>query len=602
VIRTRVKQSTIGSALGIIVAAQLFLFMPFTLYVGNSGEFTVSFGAIFSGYLPLAVLLVGILVLVAIVFPRSLYQSYLCLIATLSILIWLQGNLLVWDYGLLDGRAIDWRAGAMRGLLELSIWLSALAAAVIYYQQLGQITVRVAMALFFVQATMFAYNSIQHTPESPFQADSANTARALKEIYQFSSQENVVQIIADGFQSDIFAEIIEEDKLEKRFTNAFDGFTFFREHMGVFPYTHMTLPAILSGKIYRNHIPIKEHMASTVGGETILSVANDAGYEIDLIVPAGLANIYSTARHTNFYKVTSQHHISGREIDSYEAAKLIDLTLFRISPHFLKKYIYNDQLWLVQSLTIDRKYMTLDFFSHTTFLRNLVKQMSVDRSAPVYKLIHLMLSHNPMVTTGQCAYAGRVLPTIRETVKSQARCGLIEIVNLLENMKRLEIYHDATIVLMADHGAWVPPKEIKAIRNQDGVTVDIINPSFLALSVPLLAVKRPGDNGPLKLSDAPSWIVDTAATIADVLGLKSEFSGKSVFDLDASEPRERRHNIYVYRRSEWTDDYLSPIEEFIVSGSVFDSSSWRYNVTHHPGAKTEHSQARSSVWQTLRLQ
>lgn len=236
--------------------------------------------------------------------------------------------------------------------------------------------------------------------------------------------------------------------------------------------------------------------------------------------------------------------------------------------------MYNDQLWLVRSLVSDSKFMRLQFFSHSAFLRKLTENMSADRSTAVYKLFHLMLVHNPMVVNESCEYAGRVLPTVRETVKIHAKCSLSEVVKLLEKMKQLNIYDDAMIVLMADHGAWVPPAGLTGYVRADGRTV-AMNPTTVAMALPLMAIKRPGASGALHISMAPSSIVDIPATIASVLTLDEEFDGHSAFDLLPDELRERRHYSYQYRRSEWTADYLSPIQEFIVKGSVFDSAAWR---------------------------
>ena len=82
----------------------------------------------------------------------------------------------------------------------------------------------------------------------------------------------------DGFQSDVFEEIVSDREDGARFRSALKGFVFFRENMGVFPFTHMTVPALLSGKTYRNHIPRGEFMKKTIGGTTILNAAYDAGY------------------------------------------------------------------------------------------------------------------------------------------------------------------------------------------------------------------------------------------------------------------------------------------------------------------------------------
>jgi arylsulfatase A-like enzyme len=57
-----------------------------------------------------------------------------------------------------------------------------------------------------------------------------------------------------------------------------------------------------------------------------------------------------------------------------------------------------------------------------------------------------------MVASADYAYADRVLPSIRGKVKNQVRGGLVEVARLLEKMKELGRYDDATIVLQADHG------------------------------------------------------------------------------------------------------------------------------------------------------
>lgn len=597
----RAKQALMAVGPATILVIQLFFFMPLTLYVGNTSEFAVPFSAAFRIWLPLAVIMAGGLTLVVMLLPGSLSRVYFSLVAALSVLVWLQGNLLVWDYGLLDGHVIDWQAESWRGWLDIGIWLTVLVAVAAFSRRLGPPVIRIAVAIFLLQGALSGYSWAQYNAELAQRPRTAD-ASTLENVLRFSSQKNVLQIIADGFQSDIFAELMAEEGTGQRLRAALDGFTYFPENMGVFPYTHMSVPAIFTGQIYRNHLPIDEYMDSTIGRKSILSAAMDAGYEVDLVVPkATLADLYRRSPSTNFYPIKGQRHISSTEFEYQTAARLIDLSLFRVTPHFFKKHIYNDQLWLVQSMIADRDYLTLHFFSHSQFLESMAENLSADRPVPVYKVVHVMLSHRPWVATEQCRYAGRTLPTARETVKNQARCGLIEIVKLLESMKRLGIYDDATIVLMGDHGAWVPPRGTKVILNPDGKSVDHINPNILSLSVPLLAVKRPGDSGPLKANDAPTWIVDTAATIADVAGLGAQFPGTSVFRLNGEEPRKREFNVYNYRRGEYSGEYLTPIEEFAITGSVVDAASWSYVSTHYPGGREERSKNKSALWHTTRL-
>lgn len=324
-----------------------------------------------------------------------------------------------------------------------------------------------------------------------------------------------------------------------------------------------------------------------------------------MVVPQALEFMYKNSLHTNLTSVPRQQHVTESEFETRDAAKLFDLVLFRLSPHFLKRYIYNDQLWLFQSLLHDKEYLGLQFFADKAFLHNLSENLTTDRSEPVYKYLHLMLSHDPMVTNLQCRYAERVLPTERETNIIQARCGLMEVLKLFERMKKAGIYNEALIILMADHGSWVRPEGLKYLPSNDDGLVTMMNPDVVSLAQPLLVIKRPGEKGSLRISDAPSWIIDTADTIADGMGLDARFEGRSVFQLKQNEARERKFFAYDYNRKEWTNDYLSSIQEFNINGKINDSASWSDVAAHLPGdvvRPTQGMQGKSSWWFTTTKQ
>jgi len=567
----RQLQTVKAMGLGAILASHVFLFAPFTLYVGNFDEFTVSFTTILSFYLRPAIFLIAAFGLVGAVMSTSVFRRYLILLAVISLLLWVQGNILVWEYGLMNGRSIDWAQDSWRGWIDLGIWFGVILIGIVFQHRIGKPIVYLAVATFSLQLIFALVVGIQNRPALAEKADNKFSADALMEMQRFSSHKNVVHIIADGFQSDVFEEIVSDREDGAHFRSALKGFVFFRENLGVFPYTHMTVPALLSGRIYRNHMPTDRFIDETISGKTILNAAHNAGYEIDLAGPALLVGMYAKGSYTNAYNIPVNSHVTAPEYERDDSAKLLDLVLFRLVPHFLKRYVYNDQLWLIQSLLSDSKYMQLQFFSHNAFLRQMKDNMSANRSTPVYKLFHLMLSHEPMVANENCEYVGRVLPTVRATVKIQAKCSLIEVVGLLEKMKEFGIYDDAMIILQADHGAWVQPAGLVG----DGKPI-VMTIRDVAQALPLMAIKPPGASGALQMSLAPSSIIDTPATIASVLGLNEEFHGASVFDLRPDEARERRTYTYEYSRNEWTIEYLNPIQEFIVSGSVFDTATWRH--------------------------
>ncbi len=565
-----------GAGLGIILATYPFIFIPVSIYLGNIDEFSVPLITIIKSYLPLIALTMGLAALIATLLPVGARNKLLVLIAALSLLFWIQGTILVWDYGLLDGREIEWSANTWRGLLDSSVWVAMLIVALFVANRIGVVVIQLAVAIFVMQAMMVGYNWLVHADEIESKSAAGADDKTKDQIYRFSSKQNVLHILADGFQSDIFEELIAEGEHGNRLAQAMQGFSFYREHLGAFPYTHMSMPAILSGKIYKNHIPIEQHMDDAVGGQTLFSAVEDGGYEVDIVTPGGLLRtMYEKSRHTNLYSVPRAQHISGSGERNFESARLLDLSLFRLAPHFAKRSVYNDQLWLVQAFMIDSDYMGFAFFRDIAFLQDLSKNMTADRSESVYKYLHLTLSHNPMVTDENCRYAGGVLHTIRPTVKLQAGCALQEMVALLERMKDLGIYDDALIIFMADHGAWIPPTGLKGVLASDKKSIEVIKPGILGLALPLLAIKRPGDSGALKISNAPSWITDTPITITQTLNLDAEFGGRNVFELTESEQRERRFYYYGYELGDWGNDYLAPIDEAIVDGPVKFRQSWR---------------------------
>ena len=81
-----------------------------------------------------------------------------------------------------------------------------------------------------------------------------------EDIYALSRQHNVIHIVLDAFPSWIFAELMEQER--STFDRDFAGFSFFADHLGAFPTTRASMPAMLTGMAYRNE------RAATVNRET----------------------------------------------------------------------------------------------------------------------------------------------------------------------------------------------------------------------------------------------------------------------------------------------------------------------------------------------
>jgi len=564
------------AAIGAIPVLTICVFAPLAIYAGNSGEFAAPYYDFLRAILPYAAIIVGGFALLGALLNGVPYRRCLAVIAALGLLTWLQGHILVWDYGVLDGRDIDWFADAWRGVLDLAIWCVVLYVAFSGYERFGRVLVLAAVTAFGIQSVAAATVLVSNT--STLQAPSEVDLNVIagEAITRFSRQQNVVHIVMDGFQADLFSEII-DDPANADLKQELQGFTLFRDNLGAYPYTQMTVPALLSSRLYRNEMPVDDFVNDVFKGDTILNAAFDAGFEVDIAAPTALKNVYSRGKYSHAYGIPAGDNVSAEYYIRNDAAKLIDLSLFRAVPHFAKSLVHRDQLWLFQSMVLSRAWLQTQYWADLIFLSRLAEQMTADRQAPVYKLIHVMLSHRPTVGNERCEFDG-FRKTTKANVIMQSRCGLLWVVDVLRRMRELGIYEQSLIVLMGDHGAWVPVDTF--MNEQDNRSG--MNSMWVAMATPVLAIKPPGVMGNIRVSGAPTSVVDVPATISDLLGLKAQFEGMPVFSISEDVQRTRRHLFYRFGTNPDAEDYLFPILEYVVDGNTLDASAWHLGATHPP--------------------
>jgi hypothetical protein len=561
------------------ISLQLFILNPLTIYLGNVDQFLTQPQAHAGFFVKLALAAFAVLFLAGLLTRRKVTKHYLTSLFAIHVLIWAQSSLLVWDFGRLDGKSIDWSAFPERHAIDIAVWVSIIITFALLRHHLRAFA-RFSTLVLALQFAGVAYT--YHDLSVEIAAKQAGTVRPSlpEQIFGFSGKNDVLHIIADGFQTDIFEDIVLGQDANGLLHDRFEGFTVFMDNAGAYPLTHMTIPAIFSGLAYVNDAPRATFMDTALGRSSFIGNFKSAGYEIDVIVPAALNRIYKRLPNDHFYPVSANYHTDSNS-DLLETLRIFDIALFRALPTPLKGLVYNDQRWILQSLLSGQATSGLQVFAHNAFLSDLSSNVSRTRDKPVYKIVHLMLSHEPMVLTSSCTYAGSVLPTVRTNVTNQARCSLLNVMQLFKSLKDKGLYDSTTIILMGDHGAYVPPKRFP-LQDDDARPGSINNPFLVAMATPLLAIKPARSRTPLKVSTAPTSILDTAATVTDLMGIDREGPGSSVFSLAPSVKRVRRYYSYQYKRSEWTDDYLSPIQEYRIHGNVLNPASWVPSNQYHP--------------------
>ena len=569
----------------LLIICNLFLFGPATIYSGNISEFNISLIDILKYYAVPGMIILLIFLGIGMALSKKYLSLYVALIFGVGVLLWVQGNILVWKYGLLDGQGIDWSHNVWRGWVDGTLWVLLLITASLFYRQTYKIAAFASTVMVCLQLVFLVFMSVQK-PEIWKENEKFSLPIVPPQaIFQFSPMQNVIHFLLDSFQSDIFQEIIDEEA--DHYYTALEGFTFFKETTGSFPTTRMSIPAIFSGQNYQNDIPMPKFINNVLKGRTITNVLHDCGYEVDFVNSRG-------GRYSNYYHIPTPYGVTKQQYEKANSALMLDLVLFRYAPHFIKKPIYNNQEWFIQRLLFTQagllthaKKKMFYYFSNKAFLNDIIDNMSVNRSKPVYKFFLLFTTHYPIVVDKDCEYAGKTLPHTRENMKRQCKCSLDHFIEFLNKLKLIGIYESSLIILQADTGAGQKVKMKNMDNHLDG---DFIRNKGLAKIVgsalPLMAIKPPYSKGPLKISRAHAALTDIPATINSILNLNEKFNGQSMFEIDPNEVRERKFYYYKWRHENWQDDYFNHLDEFIIKGSVFDRASWRSGLTYHSPAES----------------
>ncbi len=536
------KKIKTSLAASFLLSLTLFFFGPIYLYYTNIQEMPFLFTNIWY-YILAGSLIAGLSLTLFLWWLKGSYHIMAsALVFALALLFWIQGNILVWDYGLLDGHEIIFKNYFWNGVIDSLVWISILMAAILYSKKLyNYITILCALLLIMQGAGLAAtaysapeeseWKYLQHPPDQ-------------KEMYEFSTNENVIIIILDTFQSDIFQQIIDEDP---EYRDMFDGFTYYRNNVGGFPTTYLSVMYILSGKLYDNSIPISQFLNDTSLNSSLPILLKENGFRADIKSQMGRINGRS-----EIYDVIDTDFSASHE-DIPEIASLYQLTFFRFVPQAMKQY------FIFKSINMKKANELPDMTVYHDF------KSAVHVSAPerTFKIFHLTSPH-PGTYLNEALEYDESSP-----YNSTAKASLKISHALLDSLKRNDIYDNSLIFVIGDHGT--------------GSGRDLVSGG-----IPLMLVKSFNSTGPLKISDAPVTLGDIPKTIAEELRIGNNFTGSSIFSVNEIDSRVRTHYSYFWANEYWADDYLPPLREYKISGFSWNATSWEPTFIKHTSNGVEY--------------
>ncbi len=496
---------------------------------------------------------------------------------SVALVVGFQGNVVheLFDYGPLDGRLVNW---GQWGLIFWVEWIGFLVAFPLCYRLLTRLKkipawlpiLPVVSSFLLVAPNILTYEPIRTVPSEIIDPS----------VFDFSSELNLIHLLPDAFQVDIVSQVLESDQaLARRLA----GFTLYRGHMGMFQHTAPSVPSIFTGRPFDLEVGqdfTRFHQRSQASleadGYTTTLIQN--GFRVDSVsaLPAYCIPAADTCavRPFNDFKAWGYFGF-GEKITGRALAFMIDLTLFRHSPTFLKEKIYNRGQWMVTNAIPDGSSPYPG-----PVLREWIANMAVADEQPRYKSYHYIGTHYPARWDQDCNLTGnRKLPIddgglVREEFVAQATCVLSGIASLADKLRDEGIFDQTAIIVSGDHGIPVEPDDLVG-RVPDG-----INPLHIASARPALLIKPLQDSTPFRFSEAPTSLLDIAPTALQLVGLDGNYTGQRILTMDI-DPERTRNFQYDNVSDFWTGQPIT-YENYEVTGSTRDPTNWRLSYRFSP--------------------
>ncbi len=571
-----------------LIAATLFLLEPLKSAVVNWDELSIGFSALLRQLaLPFAFGLAAALALAFALCVAAPTRGLALLVATHAGL-WAQGNLFVWRYGSLDGSPIDWEAHSAKGLAEIAVWAAFYGLALLRPAPVRRHAVRIALGVAALQLAAFAEPALRG---APFPEKAEYEGGDDDGLGVYSSDRNVIVIVLDMLQSDVFAEAMRDAQTANPMP---PGFIYFRNAVSLYTSTEFSLQSMLTSRAVPDGVPTERWLKGVMRRSLAVRLAR-MGFDSALLTftpwflackkPSPRVDCVPAARFAS-----SDPRAASAAVARHDASQMFHLGLFRLAPHFAKPRVYDGGRFRLPPLFEEEVSPGIDSAIHPDSRRDLavfdrlIGGVRAQAVAPRFRFLHFYGSHWPVNLDPDCRAGsgpsdepdmGRWM---RASAVAAAQCMLRKTFAYLQALDEAGVYDRSLIFVVSDHGhAMVPidvsfaspplPEDAGRPPGEEG---GIEAPGR---GVPLFLAKRFADRSPLRISDRPVSLCDIPSSILAELGFDG-FACEPIFS-DRQRVQPRMHYRYpAYSAQPKTGPLVFQFEKYEVVGHSWRSGSW----------------------------
>lgn len=569
-----IKQKILPSLLcGLAVGFTYIFFGAADTFAGNRKEFLFSFSD-FGGYLALIAAVISLLItLLLLIADGTLFRVLFGIFFWIAFMGYLQGMFLNVGMGSLAKDDVGTKISTGFLIFDTALWIITAGLCILGALKMKKHeTIKtIAIVLLVMIVGMQTVGCVSNIPkltdrpaqttattkngsssgaettsiETTVETKDEDVRKYLTEmgINEVSGGKNIIVFVLDRFDISYYNDVVSDDP---EFFSKLTGFTFFDDNISLFSRTYPGVATMITGLPYMYDRSAESWLDNAYGTSPFLADLKENGYKVKLYT-----SDYYGYRDANSMKGTVENISSVTKYTVNDRAGLVGnmmaLSLYRCLPSVLKSSVS------VSSSSFDRAvsyngeapaYKIDDPRLHEL----LGDGLSADDSKGSYIFIHMNGCHQPydMDEDGNRVENGAALPAIRGDFKM--------IYSYIDEMRRLGVYEDSTIVITGDHPS---ARDDGEIPTQPRITS--------------LFVKQSGrSDEPLEYSHAQVCQDNLIATLVKSAGIETENDyGKSYFDIDENENVTRHHIFELY------DAGKTRLIDFAVTGKGSDFSNWK---------------------------
>lgn len=500
----------------------LTVFGPLELYLTNSAEFWFGFPEMLKIAGILTVVFGTILLLVGLVLKGKARSLYAALVFIVAFCLYIQGNFLNIDYGVLDGSAIDWSIYKKHAVVNTICWISMTVPLFMLWTNKVVLFERVSkiVSAFVVVVQILTLGVLLIGSDAFEEKESIRLSKDY--MMEVGSEENIVIFVLDAFDDSLMDIFMETDS--ERYKSLFSDFTRFTDCTAGGAATAAGLPILITGEHFIDGLAYSEYINKAFNADGLYDALKERGYQVGIYTDSAYVGTAVGDYVSNY--------VSGEESpSSYSGltAKYGSFVLFKYMPHILKQcfWLHTGEFDAYRS---NESYIIDD----AAFYNSLVTDKLVPVEKKSFRLFHLQGGHSPY-TINEFAQ-----PDEAATREQQAKGNLYIVEEYISQMKKCGVYDNAMIIITADHG------------------------SSEHLSEPIMFVKDKGASHPMEENDAPVSHFDLHATLYSYLGMEA---GDTFFEVSDKQPRDRMFYLHIQDAgSFYMEEYLIQ-DKVVVTGN-----------------------------------